>query len=255
MINKVLCVLFVVLSQTAWTQNQERIIISGKIVSNTNDLEGVYVVNAQTEVMTTTNAEGGFSISAKAGDTLVFSSIQFKEKRVLLLSENFSDLNFIVKLNLVMHQLQEVIIRRYDNINAVALGIIPAGQKTYTPAERKLRTATALDATASASLMAGGSISADPLLNFLSGRTAMLKKEVAVEKKEFFMKLLENMFSLDHFVNRLKIPNEYVKGFEYYAVENDKFTTILNSKNKTSTEFLLGELAVKYKEILAVENK
>jgi len=255
LINKVLCVLFVVLSQTAWTQNQERIIISGKIVSNTNDLEGVYVVNAQTEVMTTTNAEGGFSILAKAGDTLVFSSIQFKEKRVLLLPENFSDLNFIVKLNLVMHQLQEVIIRRYDNINAVALGIIPAGQKTYTPAERKLRTATALDATASASLMAGGSISADPLLNFLSGRTAMLKKEVAVEKKEFFMKLLENMFSLDHFVNRLKIPNEYVKGFEYYAVENDKFTTILNSKNKTSTEFLLGELAVKYKEILAVENK
>lgn len=245
----------VVLSQTAWTQNQERIILSGKIISNTNDLEGVYVVNAQTETMTTTNAEGAFSILAKAGDSIVFSSIQFKEKRVAVTAENFSELDFTVKLNLVMHQLQEVIIRRYDNINAVALGIIPSGQKTYTPAERKLRTATALDATASASLMAGGSISADPLINFLSGRTAMLKKEVAVEKKEFFMKLLENMFSLDHFVNRLKIPNEYVKGFEYYAVENEKFTVILNSKNKTSTEFLLGELAVKYKEILAVENK
>jgi len=255
LINKVLCVLCVVLSQTAWTQNEERIIISGKIVSNTNDLEGVYVVNAQTEVMTTTNAEGAFSILAKAGDELVFSSIQFKEKRVLVTPENFSELNFIVKLNIVMHQLQEVIIRRYDNINAVALGIIPAGQKTYTEAERKLHTATALNATASTSSLAGGSISADPLINFLSGRTAMLKKEVAVEKKEFFMKLLEKMFSLDHFVNRLKIPHEYVKGFEYYAVENDKFTTILNSKNKTSTEFLLGELAVKYKEILAVENK
>lgn len=255
MINKVLCVLCVVLSQTAWTQNEERIIISGKIVSNTNDLEGVYVVNAQTEVMTTTNAEGAFSILAKAGDELVFSSIQFKEKRVLITPENFSELNFTVKLNIVMHQLQEVIIRRYDNINAVALGIIPAGQKTYTEAERKLHTATALNVTASTSSLAGGSVSADPLINFLSGRTAMLKKEVAVEKKEFFMKLLENMFSLDHFVNRLKIPHEYVKGFEYYAVENDKFTTILNSKNKTSTEFLLGELAVKYKEILAVENK
>lgn len=255
MINKVLCVLCVVLSQTVWTQNQERSIISGKIISNTNDLEGVYVVNAQTETMTTTNAGGAFSILAKAGDTLVFSSIQFKENRISLTAENFSDLNFTVRLSLVMHQLQEVIIRRYDNINAVALGVIPAGQKTYTAAERKLRTATALDPTASASLMAGGSISADPLINFLSGRTAMLKKEVAVEKKEFFMKLLENMFSLDHFVNRLKIPNEYVKGFEYYAVENEKFTKILDSKNKTSTEFLLGELAVKYKEILAVENK
>ena len=69
------------------------------------------------------------------------------------------------------------------------------------------------------------------------------------------MKLLEKMFSWEHFVERLKIPEEYVKGFEYYAVENDKFTTILNSKNKTSTEFLLGELAVKYKEIIASEAK
>jgi hypothetical protein len=255
LINKVLCVLVVVLSQAVWSQDQDRAIVNGKIVSNTNDLEGVYVVNAQTEVMVTTAADGTFSIIAKSGDTLVFSSIQFKENRVLLIPENFTDLNFTVKLSLVMHQLQEVIIKRYDNINAVALGIVPSNQKTYTESERKLRTATALDATASASGMAGGSVSADPFLNFLSGRTKMLKKELIVEKKEFFMKLLESMFTLDHFINRLKIPSEYVKGFEYYAVENDKFTVILNSKNKTSTEFLLGELAVKYKEILAGENK
>ncbi|MCD0467903.1 carboxypeptidase-like regulatory domain-containing protein [Flavobacterium sp. ENC] len=255
MSDKFLCLFIIVLGQTVWGQNQERIIINGKIASNTYDLEGVYVVNAETENMVTTNADGTFSIKAKAGDTLVFSSIQFKENRTLLTAENFSDLNFTVKLNPVIHQLQEVIVRNYNNINAVSLGIIPQGQKSYTEAERKLHTATALNPTANAGTMAGGSISADPLLNFLSGRTAMLKKEVAVEKKEFFMKLLESMFSLDHFVNRLSIPAEYVKGFEYYAVDNDKFTVVLNTKNKTSTEFLLGELAVKYKEILAIENK
>lgn len=255
MSDKFLCVLIIVLAQTMYGQNQERIIINGKITSNTHDLEGVYVVNAETENMVTTNADGTFSIRAKAGDTLVFSSIQFKENKTLLTQENFSDLNFTVKLSLVVHQLQEVIVRNYNNINAVSLGIIPQGQKSYTEAERKLHTATALNPTANAGTMAGGSISADPLLNFLSGRTAMLKKEVAVEKKEFFMKLLESMFSADHFVNRLSIPAEYVKGFEYYAVDNDKFTVVLNSKNKTSTEFLLAELAVKYKEILAIENK
>jgi len=253
LINKIICFIVVFLSQTVWSQSQERTVLNGRIISNTNDLEGVYVVNAQTEVMATTTADGSFFIMAKSGDTLVFSSIQFKENRVLLTTENFSDLNFTVKLNLLMHQLQEVIIKRYDNINAVALGIVPSGQKSYTEAERKLHTATALNAAANAGTMAGGSVSADPLLNFFSGRTAMLKKEVAVEKKEFFMRLLEKMFTLEHFVERLKIPLEYVKGFEYYAVENDKFTAILNSKNKTSTEFLLGELAVKYKEIIASE--
>jgi hypothetical protein len=241
--------------QAGWSQTEERTVFNGRITANSTDLEGVYVINAQTEVMTTTNDLGAFSIAAKPGDEIVFSSIQFKENRVLLQQENFSDINFSVRLNVVMHQLQEVVIKNYNGINAVALGIIPANQKTYTEAERKLHTATALNATANAGGMAGGSVSADPLLNFLSGRTAMLKKELAVEKKEFFLKLLERMFTLEHFIDRLKIPAEYVKGFEYYAVENDKFTVILNSKNKTSTEFLLGELAVKYKEIIERENK
>ena len=241
--------------QVCWSQNQDRSVFNGKVVSNTSDLEGIYVINAQTEETVTTDASGSFSILAKADDVLVFSSISFKEKRVLLKQEDFSNLNFSVNLTMVMYQLQEVVVKRYDNINAESLGIVPLGQKKYTVAERKLQTATALNATADAGMMAGGSISADPLLNFFSGRTAMLKKEVAVEKKEFFMKLLENMFSLEHFIDRLKIPADYVKGFEYYAVENDKFTAILNSKNKTSTEFLLGELAVKYKEMIAGENK
>jgi hypothetical protein len=245
----------IVLGQTSWSQSQDRSIINGKIASNSSDVEGVYVINAQTEAMTTTDENGAFSISAKDGDTLVFSSIQFKENKVLLTADNFSDLHFTVKLNMVMHQLQEVVVRNYNGINATSLGIIPEGQKRYTEAERKLHTATALNAQANAGTMAGGSVSADPLFNFLSGRTAMLKKEVVVEKKEAFMKLLERMFSIDHFVNRLQIPLEYVKGFEYYAVDNDKFTVILNSKNKTSTEFLLAELAVKYKEIIASENK
>ncbi|AWK04414.1 hypothetical protein HYN56_09285 [Flavobacterium crocinum] len=255
MFQKITCFLVVIAGQACLAQTQDRSVFNGKITSSTSNVEGVYVINAQTEETVTSDASGSFSILAKADDVLVFSSIAFKEKRIMLKQEDFSNLNFTVSLNMVMYQLQEVVIKRYDNINAESLGVIPEGQRKYTAAERKLQTATALNATANAGTMAGGSISADPLLNFFSGRTAMLKKEVAVEKKEFFMRLLENMFSLEHFIDRLKIPAEYVKGFEYYAVDNEKFTAILNSKNKTSTEFLLGELAVKYKEIIASENK
>ncbi|MBW1657013.1 hypothetical protein [Flavobacterium quisquiliarum] len=255
MFQKITCFLVVIAGQACLAQTQDRSVLNGKIVSSVSNADGVYVINAQTEETVTSDASGSFSIMAKADDVLVFSSVTFKEKRIMVKQEDFSNINFTVTLNMVMYQLQEVVIKRYDNINAESLGIIPEGQKKYTAAERKLRTATALDATANGGGMVGGSISADPLLNFFSGRTAMLKKEAVVEKKEFFMRLLENMFSLEHFIERLKIPAEYVKGFEYYAVDNDKFTAVLNSKNKTSTEFLLGELAVKYKEIIASENK
>lgn len=83
----------------------------------------------------------------------------------------------------------------------------------------------------------------------------MLKKELKVEKKEFYLEQLDNMFDKNHFVNKLKIPLEYVKGFEYYAVESDQFTKILSSNNLISAEFLLAELARKYNEIIACENK
>ena len=110
------------------------------------------------------------------------------------------------------------------------------------------------DASANAGTMMGGSISADPLLNWFSGRTKMLKKNLAVEKKEMYLKQLENMFTNDFYVSKLKIPLEYVKGFEYYAVENESFVKILKSNNIATTTFLIGELAIKYKEIIAGEN-
>ena len=60
--------------------------------------------------------------------------------------------------------LKEVIVNEHPEITAENLGIIPYGQKKYTSAERKLYTATS-----------GNGI--DGLLNTISGRKAMLKKD------------------------------------------------------------------------------
>jgi hypothetical protein len=186
------------------------------------------------------------------GDTLIFSERQYKELKIGVAQSHFENETLTVKMTPVVNRLQEVIVRA--GINAVSMGIIPKGQKTYTPAERRLNTANNLNASANAGSLMGGSISADPLLNWISGRTKMLKKEVAVEKKETYLKQLEHMYTSDFFINKLKIPAEYVKGFEYYIVDDEKFVTILKSKNVAMTTFLITELATKYKEIIAIEN-
>lgn len=233
-------------------QETSRIKLKGKVTSDVSVLEGIYVINLKSEQALVTDKEGIFSIQAKVGDTLLFTQGQFKEVRIGLTQKDFEQEMLIVKMMPIVNQLREVIVR--NGINAVSMGIIPKGQKIYTPAERKLYTASNLNATANAGSMMGGSISADPLLNWFSGRTKMLKKEVEVEKKESYMRQIENMFTIDYFVNTLKIPSEYVKGFEYYIVDNERFVTILKSKNVTMTTFLIGELATKYKEIIASEN-
>lgn len=239
-------------SANIWAQQMPRTQLKGKVFAEIAALDGIYVINQKTEKTSITNQEGEFTTFATVGDTLVFSSTQFREMRIALTSKDFEDKLVTVKMNAVINQLDEVIVS--NRINSVSMGIIPKGQRSYTPAERRLSTATNLNASANVGTMMGGSISADPLLNWISGRTKMLKKELEVEKKESYLRQLENMFDANFYVNKLKIPSEYVKGFEYYAVENESFVTILKSKNVATITFLISELAIKYKEIIACEN-
>jgi hypothetical protein len=61
------------------------------------------------------------------------------------------------------------------------------------------------------------------------------------------------MFETSYFVDKLKNPSNYVKGFQYYLVENERFVVLLKSKNKTNAEFAMADLAIKYNEIIAGE--
>ena len=233
-------------------QENPRILLKGRLTADFSVLEGVYVINKKTEKASITDQEGHFKVQAVVGDTLLFSATQFRELKMVLTAKDFEQEMILVKMKPVINQLDEVIVR--NGINAVSMGIIPKGQRIYTPAERRLNTANNLNASLNAGTMMGGSVSADPLLNWISGRTKMLKKGVAVEKKEFYLTQLENMFSDDYLISKWKIPAKYVKGFAYYVVENEQLVRNLKSKNNAMIAFLLAELAVKYKEIIASEN-
>ena len=87
-----------------------------------------------------------------------------------------------------------------------------------SPAERKLYTATS-----------GGGI--DGLLNTISGRKAMLKKEIVVEKKENSLARMEVLFDDKYYIETLRIPSDYIRGFQYYCVEDKRFAEALETKN------------------------
>ncbi len=223
--------------------------LNGKVTADYNDLEGIYIVNLKTERATLTERGGYFSITASVGDTLMFSAVQFKGLKVALKESDFAKELLFVKLETLVRSLDEVRINEYKNINAVSLGIISPNTKHYTPAERKLRTAEELHWYSPLLIPLGG-MSVDGMINSISGRTAMLKKEVEVEKKEFLLQKIDNLFDKKYFLETLKIPEDYIKGFQYYIVEDVKFVEAMNAKNKTMATFIMNELAVKYKELL-----
>lgn len=214
--------------------------LNGKVMSDYSELEGIYIINLTTEKATLTERGGYFSIMANPGDSLVFSAVQFKSLRVVLAERDFGKELFFVKIEPLVRILDEVKINEYKNINAFSLGIISHPIKQATPAERKLYTAQS----------GGGILPVDPLLNWMSGRTKMLKKELEVEKKETLMDKVEGWYEEKYFIETLKIPVDYVKGFLFYIVEDAKFVEAMNAKNKTMATFLMNELAVKFNTML-----
>jgi hypothetical protein len=128
-------------------------------------------------------------------------------------------------------ELNEVIVKK----NAIeGISIIP-GQKQYTPAERKLHTAT------------NGIL--DAPINWMSGRTAMLKKEVAVERKERLLDKVGILYEDKYYIETLKVPEIYIDDFQRYIIEDKEFTAALKVKNRTMMLFLITKLAVNYNAI------
>ena len=185
----------------------------------------------------------------KIGDTLQFSGLQVVTKKVVIDENDVLKKLYVVTVQAKVIPLEEVEIRQYPNINAVSLGILQKPAKKYTPAERKLRTAGEFHWYSPLLIPIGG-MPLDGLINSISGRTAMLKKELKIERKEYLLQKIEYLFKEEYFTENLKIPKEYVRGFWYYAVEDSKLTEAINSNNKMMARFIFSDIASKYLELL-----
>lgn len=139
----------------------------------------------------------------------------------------FAQTNEAIKLN-------EVFVSK-SKINAYDLGIISYNRHRITPAERRLQEANS------------GLIS--PLINSITGKTSMFKKEIIIERRQRALEKMSSEFNADFFINKLKIDSIYIKAFQYYTVENNNFIEILISGNKSLTEFFLVQLAYDFNNL------
>jgi hypothetical protein len=233
--------LLLLLIVTPFVTAQDRCVVNGKVTSTFDDLEGIYVINRTTEKTTFTKRGGYFSVPVAVNDTLVISSIQFVAKEVVVQEADFGGDLLMVPLQPLHRELSEVIITDYSYINSESLGLVPAGQKKYTPAERKLATA---------SKFRMNPLGVDPIINAFSGRTAMLRKAADTEKKETLIDKIYYLYTEDDIIAKLKIPVEYVKGFLFYVVENKYFAKAMDEKNHEMARFMITGLAEKYLSLL-----
>ena len=229
------------LVQVVFGQIEKAQEIRGKIIADSVAVDRINIVNITTEKATVSDAKGFFTIPVKEGDVLVFTAVNLEGLRRKITKEDLIEEVLTVIMLPKSIILNEVVVNE-SSITAESLRIILYGQKKYTPAERKLYTATS-----------GGGI--DGLLNAISGRKAMLKKEIAIEKKEQLLARIDVLFEDKYYTETLKIPSDYIKGFQYYAIEDAVLANAVRDKNKTLIMFLIVKLAENYNKTIALENK
>lgn len=215
--------------------------IYGVVKVENASAEGIHITNLVSEKATITNGKGEFWLDVKEDDLLVFSAVHLNYWRKSISANDIKNGKIEVVMTAKVSELQEVVVTEYTKINAQDLGIINYKPVSYTPAERRLRTATS------------GIL--DPLLNWISGRTKRLKKDIGIEQKEFMLVWLDDNFDNVVFTDTFKIPKEYVEGFKFYVVEDIDLAQAIQAKNKTRVTFLLGEIAQEFLNFLNHEEK
>lgn len=238
--NNIYCLFILLLCQIVFCQNDDRKEIRGIIRVDSTMIEGVNIINETAQKSTRSDAGGKFTLFLKEGDILVFSSVNLVTLRKRVAKTDLEKPLLVIQLQLQSIPLDEVVVKEQTKINAEDLGIIPYGQKKYTVAERRLYTARS------------GLL--DRPLNWMSGRTAQLKKELAVSEKEQLMAKLEYLFEDNYYVETLKIRQDYIRDFQLYCINNNDFASSLKAKNKTLSKFYIISLAKEYNKIVKYEN-
>lgn len=183
-----LLILLVILSQISFGQIAGEKLLHGKIMVESGNVGGVTIINLVNEKTAISDGNGEFFILAKAEDLLVFSSVNLEYYRRIIDDEDLKPEILTIKMTAKITELEEVIVNKHPEINAVSLGISPKGIKQYTPAERKLATAS------SAKLNPQG---LDPLINAISGRTKMLKKNLKSKKRSDYWHTLAHFLTMN----------------------------------------------------------
>jgi signal peptidase I len=107
---KLLFVVILFLFQYGFSQTDGEKLFRGQLVNDSIKVENIIIFNLNSRVGTMSKTEGFFDVYALPGDTISFSSIQFKTKKILLSNSVFDERVYAVRLQQYINQLDEVVI-------------------------------------------------------------------------------------------------------------------------------------------------
>ena len=120
--NKIVIAVLCLFFQFSFGQTLTRIPLYGQVVNDSIKVENGIVFNVNSKTGTIISSQGFFTILAKVNDSLVFSSLAFKSKKIKLVQKDFTFSPLRVKLEILTKQLVEVVVYAKKTIHPIGEG-------------------------------------------------------------------------------------------------------------------------------------
>ncbi|TQD37732.1 peptidase associated/transthyretin-like domain-containing protein [Haloflavibacter putidus] len=219
---------------SVWSQNN----FKGYIIADSIAYTQVNIVNLNQKTGVVNNKKGKFSIQARAGDSLVFSSVQYEAHAIKVQPNQLNKTNYIYLYPLV-NKLEEVQLsniqlsgdltqdaKKIDTyvFDPTKFGLPVNTGKVRTIEEKRLYTA-----------QTGGAIGV--LIDVISGRMKMLERQVEYQKLENLIRKARQKLGDNFFTESLAVKPEKIDDFLYFLEKTDA-TFAHKTKNLNNLEWI-----------------
>ncbi len=248
-------------------QNIKRVEISGKIIVDSDDLEGITVYNTSAKNGTLTDEKGFFKIKVALNDIIEFRALQFQSFSVTIDKNIIITKNMTVFLVEKINKLDEIVILPYDltgnllvdiesvktfnpDLDAIYFGLANMSEYEF-PDDYKSKvvnvamTKTGNDIPYGLNVIGIVDLFLRPIFN------SKKNKDIEVMGTEDSNQVFTDLYSTKFLVENFNIPANKVDAFVDYVEDQGIDFSLLNS----GKEFQFLEfISVKSKEFLAKES-
>ncbi|GIZ08983.1 hypothetical protein [Flavobacterium sp. UMI-01] len=245
---KIATLLLLSITPFCFAQIKQSKLIKGQVKNNLIPVEDVIVFNTKDHSGVNVNAFGSFEIRASINDTLVFSSLVFKSKRVVLTEKDFIKNQLIVPLDVFTNELAEIVILSKKQINPISGNTQKIVDLQYFDDTQSSPKNTVMPSD--------GSIEKGmDFVKIFKGVLKTLKTEYP-EKKDFYKDTTFSDYVITHvdysfLANTLQLKDHEIKLFLVYCENDSKSRTYMNPALEFQLLDFLTNKNKEFKRIIA----
>ncbi|MBZ9630714.1 carboxypeptidase-like regulatory domain-containing protein [Salegentibacter sp. LM13S] len=222
--------------------------LKGKILADSIEAP-IHIINITAEKGTVTEASGEFSVEVSENDLLLFSSVQFQKKEILITSEILSSGLLEIELHKDLTELDEVRLHQLSGNLANDIDDI----KTFDPRIIGFALSDKEPLSIEERKLAAMSSPMDPvglIYGAISGENKKLKKAIENNRLSTLVYKAREFVPDEYFTETLFLPENKIMDFLYYCSLKPNFKELVNKNDPLVLMEFLKEMVPKYNEFI-----